>query len=115
MKRVLLVADDVSVARAAAQRLAEEGACEADATSSVPEAIERLAMGGFDFVVVDRVQDCLVVARKLEEWLSASPKPATILVSTPAAFGLEEHLASANRRVRYLVGAVSNAMEWAAS
>ena len=112
MTRVLLLADDPSIARAAAVRLAEEEGCEVDSTSSVADAIERLAKQSFDFVVVDRAEDCLVVAKKLEAWLEAQANRATLLVPSAAAFGLESVLASTVQHVRDLVAVIENAIQF---
>lgn len=111
MTRVLLVADDPLVARETAERLASEGACEMDCTSSVAEAFERLAWARFDLVVVDRAADGLGIARALEERLSREPSPATVVV-TPSVLGLEGYFTATVPHIRYLVGLVDNAIEW---
>ncbi|HEY3446303.1 MAG TPA: hypothetical protein VGK67_08050 [Myxococcales bacterium] len=113
MTRVLLLADDPSIAKAAAVRLAaEEEDCAVDATSSVADAIERLAKESFDFVVVDRAEDCLAVAKKIETWLEAQQNKATLLVPTSAAFGLESVVASTVQHVRDLVAVIENAIQF---
>ena len=111
MTRVLLVADDASVARQTAKRLASDGSCEADCTTSVAEAIERLAWARFDLVVVDRAVDGLGVARALEARLARELTPAPVLV-TPNVLGLEGYFGSRVPHVRYLVGVIGNAIEW---
>lgn len=112
MTRVLLLADDPSIARAAAAWLAREDDCDVESTSSVSEALERLARDYYDFVVVDRAEDCLVVARKIDLFLQGKPNRATLLVPTAAAFGLESVLASTNVHVRDLVEVTENAIHF---
>jgi DNA-binding NtrC family response regulator len=113
MTRVLLLADDPSIAQAAAARLAEDRACEVASTASVADAIERLARDSFDFVVVDRVEDCLAVAKRLEAWLQqADAGRATLLVPTATAFGLQRVLASTVQHVRDLVAVIENAIDF---
>ncbi|MGC4119103.1 MAG: hypothetical protein QM765_31965 [Myxococcales bacterium] len=111
MTRVLLLADDPSVAQATTDRLAQED-CAVDSTSSVAEAIERLARESFDFIVVDRAEDCLAVAKKIEAWLKAQANQATLLVPTSTAFGLEGVLASTVQHVRELVAIIENAIQF---
>ncbi|MBI5548377.1 MAG: hypothetical protein HY901_31225, partial [Deltaproteobacteria bacterium] len=43
------------------------------------------------------------------------PQAPEVLVSSPAGFQLERYLASTLQRVMYLVGVVSNAIEWRAT
>jgi len=112
MTRVLLVADDPAVARAAAQRLAAEEDCATEETASVADAMERLARERFDFVVIDRAGESLAVARKIEDRLAGDAQRPTLLVPTSAAFGLQSILASTVRHVRDLVATVANAIQF---
>lgn len=85
MTRVLVVGDDIAVARLT-QRALEQRQVESEVTVSVHDALFRLESQAFDIVVVDRAEDGAALADRLLEAAVALDLRVEVLAPTSAAF-----------------------------
>jgi CheY-like chemotaxis protein len=85
MTRVLVIGDDIAVARLT-QRALEQRQVESEVTVSVHDALFRLESQAFDIVVVDRAEDGAVLADRLLEAAIALDQRVQVLAPTSAAF-----------------------------
>lgn len=110
MVRVLVVGDDIAVARLVQAALGQRG-FEAEATVSVHDALFRMETVPFDLVVVDRLEDGALLALRLQEDALRLGALTEVLAPTAAVFHFEGYPYVSPRRVRELVNLVTFAID----
>jgi len=110
MVRVLVVGDDIAVARLVQAALEQRG-FEAEASVSVLDARYRLEATPFDLVVVDRLEDGAALALQVQEDVLRLGVRTQVLAPTAAVFRLEGYPYVDARRVRELVNLVGFAID----